>query len=237
MRAAGAPLPPTELYNEGWMLRLVLDWLARHPGTNHMLAPASGARWASEGLLASPFLPSRRGDPLGEGFTHADGVVGHFDVQPGRGDIVLRSDATQLVVIEAKLGSPLSARTSNAQGYDQAARNVACIAHVAPRLQRPAFYVVAPRDQITAGIFGELVTRASVASKVRKRCADYQGAHDSWLADVFEPAVKRIEIGLLWWEDVLAKLPENQEVVELRAFYARCLEFNPPRIPRVSGET
>jgi hypothetical protein len=23
-------LPPTEVYNEGWMLRLILDWFSRH---------------------------------------------------------------------------------------------------------------------------------------------------------------------------------------------------------------
>lgn len=230
-----SPLPATELYNEGWMLRLVLDWLQRHPGINHVLSPAAGARWASEVLLASRFLPTRRGDPLGEGFTHADGVVGHFDVRPSRGDLVLRPDATQLIVIEAKLRSPLSAGTRNSPDYDQAARNVACIAQVAPQLQRSAFFVLAPQEQIGAGVFGELISRDSISAKVSKRCQAYEGVHDGWLAEVFEPALRLIELGLLSWEDVLAGLADGDGGSALREFYARCLEFNPLRMSRNAG--
>jgi hypothetical protein len=34
--------PPTLLYNEGWLLRLVLDWLARHSLQDHPLSLAAG---------------------------------------------------------------------------------------------------------------------------------------------------------------------------------------------------
>jgi hypothetical protein len=34
----GTVLPPTDLYNEGWMLRLVLDWFER----NRASAPELG---------------------------------------------------------------------------------------------------------------------------------------------------------------------------------------------------
>jgi hypothetical protein len=225
----GAPLPPTELYNEGWMLRLVLDCLARHPNSTHPLALDDGARWASEVLLPSRFLPSRRGDPLGEGFTHADGVVGHFDVRPGRGDILLRSDARQLLVIEAKLGSPLSSGTRRAPEFDQAARNAACIAHFAAHIERTTFLVIAPRPQIASGVFGNLVSPESIAVKVKARCEGYGGEHDRWFADTFEPALRRMQLGLLSWEDVLDQLPDRSEAEALRAFYSRCLEFNPLR--------
>src|SRR2546425_6409929 len=70
-------LPPTTLYNEGWMLRLVLDWFDQNRGLGHELAFLPGARWYSEALLASRFLPERRGDNRAESFTHADGVIGH----------------------------------------------------------------------------------------------------------------------------------------------------------------
>jgi len=36
-------IPPTELYNEGWMLRLVLDWFDRNREINSPLAFAPGA--------------------------------------------------------------------------------------------------------------------------------------------------------------------------------------------------
>ena len=40
--------PPTDLYNEGWMLRLVLDWLSYNPGIEHELSFMS---WPHDTLL------------------------------------------------------------------------------------------------------------------------------------------------------------------------------------------
>src|SRR4029453_9591356 len=55
-------LPPTELYNEAWVLRLLLDYFARNAPMEHPLSPAPGARWASEVLLSSQFSPRWQGD-------------------------------------------------------------------------------------------------------------------------------------------------------------------------------
>ena len=230
-------LPPTELFNEGWMLRLVLDWLDRHRDFAHPLAFEAGARWYSEALLPSRFLPRTRGDSLAESFTHADGVIGHFTVQSGtRGDAVLDSDPKQFLVTEAKLGSGLSAGTKNAAFYDQAARNVACIAHmltiagVTPgSMTRVGFYVLAPLQQIESGVFGSLLSRQSIEAKVRQRVAAYGGAHDKWFHESFLPLLERIDLAALSWEQVLAALPPTGERAELERFYAQCLAFNPLR--------
>lgn len=40
----GSPLRPTELYNEGWMLRLILDWCARNAAEDHPLFFMPGAK-------------------------------------------------------------------------------------------------------------------------------------------------------------------------------------------------
>lgn len=224
-----APLPPTEPHNEGWMLRLLLDFLSRHPGSSHPLSPTSGARWASEVLLPSRFLAVRRGDPLAEGFTHADGIVGHFAVRRARGDVEIEPNARQLLVIEAKLGSPLSSGTRRAPEFDQAARNVACLAHIGAHVPQLSFYVVAPQAQIAAGIFGELVTAASISSKVKSRCDAYAGAHDAWYSDTFVPTLARMQVAAVSWEDVLDQLPDTGETRTLRDFYERCLRFNPSR--------
>jgi hypothetical protein len=69
LRAAsgGRPLfPPTLLYNEGWLLRLVLDWFSRHDVQGHPLSFRAWARWFSEALLPSAFLARHRGDRLAE---------------------------------------------------------------------------------------------------------------------------------------------------------------------------
>src|SRR6056297_3202708 len=176
-------LPPTELYNEGWMLRLVLDWFENRPAVDHPLRFEPDARWYSEALLASRFLPTRRGDPLAESFTHADGVIGHFDIRPGeRGEATVTPDGRQLIVIEAKMGSGLSKGVKNAPGYGQAARNVACIAHAltvaGARLEQfdsLGFFVVAPKSQIEAGVFSDLVTVDRIRSQVATRVEQYDG--------------------------------------------------------------
>lgn len=233
-------LPPTELFNEGWMLRLILDYFSRHRDIAHPLAFEDGATWYSEALLHSRFLPTFRGDRLAESFTHADGVIGHFAVQPGvRGDAVLQPRATQLIVTEAKLASSLSAGTKNAADFDQAARNVACIAHMlsirgaAPAdFSRLGFYVLAPHSQIGAGVFASLVTKDSIRQKVLSRIAAYAGKHDEWYQQSFLPVLECIDLDLLSWESVLESIPASPDREDLQKFYAQCLRFNPIRALR-----
>jgi hypothetical protein len=139
----------------------------------------------------------------------------------------LAKDATQLVVIEAKMFSGLSLGTTNAPAFDQAARNVACMAEilaraecVPDRLQRLAFYVVAPAEQIERKAFGDLVKKESIRQKVSARVQMYEGKHDEWLQRWFEPTLKRAKIDILPWEWVL---PHDQE---FRSFYEGCLKYN-----------
>jgi len=233
----GSVLPPTELFNEGWMLRLVLDWLDRNRQVEHPLSFSASARWYSEALLPSRFLPKTRGDSRAESFTHADGIIGHFGVASGvRGDATLLPDAKQFVVTEAKLGSGLSAGTKNAPSYDQAARNVACMAYMLgdkgidpSAVDRLAFYVVAPDVQVKSGVFADLVTKESIEQKVRERIMSYEGAHDAWFKSTFLPTLECIELGILSWEAILAALPKSKETELMFEFYERCLKFNPLR--------
>ena len=123
--------PPTLLYNEGWLLRLILDWFSVHQVSNFPLAFSDKARWFSEALLPSAFLAHKRGDRLAESSTHSDGIIGHFEIgKRGKTDLVLWDNATQLVLLEAKILSHLSSGVKNVKYFDQAARNVACIAEI-----------------------------------------------------------------------------------------------------------
>lgn len=235
-------LPPTELFNEGWMLRLVLDWFDRHPDADHALAFSHGATWYSEALLPSRFLPERRGDSLAESFTHADGVIGHIKIDSGvRGDAKLLGGLSQFVVTEAKLGSSLSAGTKNAPTYDQAARNVACMAYMLGeadidpiKIERLGFYVIAPEAQIKSGVFGALITKSSITSKVARRVADYGEKHRSWFETIFMPTLNRIDLGLLAWEDIVKFIDSRSSGEGLAEFYERCIEYNPLRSGRSS---
>jgi hypothetical protein len=228
-------LPATQLFNEAWMLRLVLDWLDRNRAVPHELAFSPEAKWYSEALLPSQLLPkSNRAEPTPESHTRADGIIGHFKLRGSEPRV--ERDAKQLIVLEARLASPLLAGSKQAYNYDQAARGVACIAYMLgarglrpEALDRLAFYVLAPQRQIDAGAFGDLVTKASVRRKVQQRIGDRESpvVNEKWFEDIFVPMLEHITVELLPWESVLAKLPVTEETEAIRAFYAQCRTRNP----------
>jgi hypothetical protein len=224
-----APIRPTELFNEGWMLRLLLDYLSTNPVDGHPFSFFEGARWFSEALLPSAFLARRRGDELAEGWTNADGVVGHFAISlAAKGDLTLSPQAKQFVVIEAKMYSELSPGVKRCADYDQAARNVACMAEVLSRAQRPpaaverlAFLVVAPESEISRGIFNKRVEKLGIRAAVEARVRAYAGDRDEWLTSKFAATLDAIEVKLISWEEALQGLPD-----EFRQFYRSCLKYN-----------
>ena len=235
--ARESPLfPPTLLYNEGWMLRLVLDWFSTHRVPDHPLNFSENARWFSEALLPSAFLARHRGDRLAESWTHADGVVGHFRVgDRSKAGLSLLPRATQFVVLEAKMFSGLSPGVTNAHYFDQAARNVACIAELFHRANLPpqtasqvGFYVVAPHSQIERGVFDEVMNCDSIQRKVKRRVQEYVGGRDQWYAEWFQPTCQKAEVETISWEELIAIIGEQEptSAVSIEAFYRRCVEFN-----------
>jgi hypothetical protein len=230
-----AVFPPTDLYNEGWMLRILLS--IQSEGIDCFpFSFQPGARWFSEAQISSPFLPRKRGDPLAESHTHLDGAIGHFDFQPGtKTGLALTSNATQFVVIEAKMFSSLSKGVTHATYYDQAARTVACIAWAIGQsgrsvsdLESLGFYVVAPEEKITRGAFSSQIKKSSMREKVVSRISGYSNegkkydALQMWYNDFFTPTLDHIDIGCVSWKSVIDRVDD----ASIREFYDRCLEFN-----------
>jgi hypothetical protein len=237
----GQPVfPPSVLFNEGWLLRIVLDWFMHHGGDRYPLSPRPGARWFSEPWLPSAFLPRHRGDRLAEARSHADAVLGHFAIgDPGTAGLTLLPAATQLVVVEAKLFARLSTGVKNAPYFDQAARSVACMAEVLRRAGRPArsmddlsLLIVAPQARIDDGVFAWDAAPEAIRRKVRRRVEDYAGERDAWFRDWFEPTWERVDVRCLCWEEIIEVIafhnPEAGQVVD--SFYGRCLHYNRPRV-------
>ena len=229
--------PPTDLYNEGWMLRLVLDWLSLNPNINHDLAFSDNDNWYSEALLPSIFLPRVRGDRLAESWTHADGVIGDFGIGVNReGDLSLTQGASRILVIEAKMFSKLSSGVKNASYFHQAARNVACIAEVIHRAQilprrfaKIGFYVIAPESQIKEGIFAKQMAPEQILTVVRRRVSEYQEPEkNSWFEDWFIPTIDNIQIREISWEELISLIKQSDSTrgTEINAFYEKCLQFN-----------
>ena len=251
--------PPTEVFNEGWMLRLVLDALKTVDVPGHPLKFADGATWYSEARLSSPFLrkpktvrSDGKRDTIGEGYTNADGVIGHFAFdQDHKTKLLLKPKARQFIVVEAKMFSNLSSGIANAREYNQAARNVACMASTIKQsgislgnLESVGFFVVAPslerRKERNSNTNLELrLQRKSLQEAVNTRIEGYEekssqeeaGELRKWEKEHFSPLVSRLEndrrLSVLSWEQIIKDIeainPAKGE--ELDQFYRRCLEY------------
>ena len=229
--------PPTDLYNEGWMLRLILDWFSENRNIEHNLNIPDDARWYSEALLPSAFLARYRGDKLAESWTHADGVIGHFLIgEKSEGDLSIRSEAAHLVVIEAKMFSKLSAGVTNAKYYNQGARNVACIAEVVQRANIPpsmfsrlGFFVLAPEVRIDESVFSKYMDRGSIDDIVSRRVSEYDDQKmNLWYKNWFIPVMEKIQIREISWEEIINFISGKDQNYgeQLSEFYKLCLKYN-----------
>jgi hypothetical protein len=215
----------------------------------HPLSFAPGAIWFSEALLPSQFFARRRPDRRGEGYTHADAVIGHVVIgKSALANATLASSASQFIVTEAKLFSPLSPGVTNARYFDQAARNVACMAQVLAKSEQRleqfsslAFFVLAPSEQVDRGVFGNQLSKESIAEKVRRRISEYppqdQARKEDWWHDWFLPALSRMKVECLRWEEVVdwIRLKDPSFGTDLSAFYTDCIRFNRVQEPDVSA--
>jgi hypothetical protein len=234
------------------MLRLVLDWAARHRTSITSLRFDDGSVWYAEALLPTRFRPRKREDPAGEGFTHADAVIGHFRLRPGgRGDIQLLPAARQLTVVEAKMASGLSPGTKRAPEFNQAARNIACIAYLVSEmtaatpapLTAVSFVLLAPATRIAEGVFASSLDKSAVCHAVARRATGYDKESDKasdtaasdWCKSHLNPLVERCSIVAVSWETVLTEITRADPDYgsQLKSFYSQCLLYNPIRPGKV----
>jgi hypothetical protein len=232
---AGRPastFAPTEVFNEGWLLRAVLqEWKAgAHEKPARFLPFPGDAKVYSEGQLYTPFGARFRGDKHAESHTHADGIVGHFSFSDTKSGIVLDGSFTYFAVFEAKLSSPLAAGTSNAPGYDQVARTIGCMINMILQSGSPGgyaahFVVLYPRNNSL--IIPSRYAAEAIADQLARRIATYEGVADwrratSRFARQWDHVLDRLQISFVTWEDALAQIAND----ELSQFYKLCLQFN-----------
>jgi hypothetical protein len=146
---------------------------------------------------------------------------------------MLLPQATQLIVAEAKIHSPLSSGTRHAPKFDQAARNVACIAELLKRVNRQPsefqslkFVIIAPQEHIL-----EITTKlkqSSIEKAVRSRAEDFSPQLDPWLQEWFLPTLETIKIEPFAWEQLIRDIAAVDEHASqgLALFYERCLKYN-----------
>jgi hypothetical protein len=119
--------------------------------------------------------------------------------------------------------------------FDQAARKVACMAEVMRRagrhpsgISQAGFHVLAPRSQIEQGMFAEEMNRESPLEKVARHVQAYEGSQDEWFEEWFRPALERIDVTCVSWEELIAAVEKQDRRAgeSLSAFYKHCLAFN-----------
>lgn len=228
---------PTLLYNEGWMLRLVLQLLNNGEINCSKVPFPNQFKWYSEVLLRSPFLPRHKGDTLAESHTHADGVVGKFNIRRNtKGGIFLDKDCDFFYIIEAKMFSKLSKGTTYASDYNQAARNIACLAQLIYDERKTleikdtdkfGFYVFLPEtQQKNEKTFEEYIGEKCLIDAIKYRISMYSNSDKeesfNWLNEYLDTFINRIDIKLITWEELLGE----QNGSEIWKFYDKCLGYN-----------
>ncbi|WP_297089428.1 hypothetical protein [uncultured Draconibacterium sp.] len=219
---------PTEIYNEGWMTRLLVHYSIKHQINVVNLDFSMIKNWTSEALMSSPFI-LEVAQPYREGYTHADVALGDFNVDyEVRGEIDIPNDARVFGIIEAKMKSNLSAGTTYVKDYNQASRNIACIAHNTRASDCKIFFVVVIPEQMKEkhGIVPK-VDKTFVYNQIQSRFELYDENHE---VRVNESAVlskvKKCEIIVLTYEDWISTFTDSQSREFLSDFYEKCRKYN-----------
>lgn len=114
----------TSIYNEGWLLKLFLNWYCRNLdefGADFF--PKSG-KWFSEASIGT-FFGSKNFKKC-DRQTKADAIIGDFEFHSDKKTEAILSEENfkRIAIIEAKLKSPFSPRTKNGKDYDQMTRYI-----------------------------------------------------------------------------------------------------------------
>lgn len=173
--AEKSPIARSEVFNETWMLRLTLAAIHDYgEGFCHLDSKKNDAlkriqeavqkRWISEGGLVPAFEK--------EGATWTDAILGNVRLKGESGDNNKKKDTASnkrkvefadtpnnkpsVIIVEAKMGSPLDKSVTNSPDYNQVARNIACLARLLNEgnknaetsAKKSAFIVFAPETKI-----------------------------------------------------------------------------------------
>ena len=222
--------PETLIFNEGWLLRCVLNaWLEESGGSRFGFLPfPPGATCYSEGQLYTPFEHGS----LYERNTHVDGIVGGFSIPDTKSGIVLEPHFQYIAAFEAKIFGPISRGVKNAPDYDQVSRTAACLINSILRAGEKHDYrahlvvVYAEKNKyICRSDFGDEYIESTIANRLQPFAVahDRSSAIDRFSAG-WREVLERLRVHFLTWEEVVADLEDDK----LSRFYDLCLEFARP---------
>ncbi len=221
---------PTEIYNEGWMTRLLVYYSIKQKLKLKKINFSMINNWTSEALISSPFIRAKK---YREGYTHADMSLGDFTVNYIKdGKIDVPETAKTFGIIEAKMKSSLSTGTTHAPTYDQASRNVACIACNTNKDCDIFFYVVAPESQLTkvhrnGKSMIDIVEKEKIKDQINLRFK----LHNKNNAPIekenqIKEQVAYCDIDIITYEDWIKKFNGTKRHKLVSEFYEKCKLWN-----------
>lgn len=126
------------------------------------------------------------------------------------------------------MGSNLSKGTKNFPDYNQATRNIVCIAHSTLGLTdcNTFFYVVAPEKNIIKHELRKQIEIKKVIDQIEKRYKPYEGKDISKEKMLIIVRVKKCDIKVITYEDWISKITNTEAQKKLSEFYNAALYWN-----------
>lgn len=219
--------PLTDIYNEGWLLRLALS----KGLLQKELKCKKDEKWFSEAQLMSPFLHGK----LRETRTHADAVIGSFKFEDNTttGVKIDKTNFSFFYAIEAKISAPLSKKINHCDDYNQATRYIGCLAKMAKdaELSDESFknlglYVVTPESK--SKTVKKEIDKEKISQQLEDRIRNYSKENDlndfnewkEWWKERKGVFLNNIKIEHVSWEKIV-KVDDK-----LNVFYQNCLKYN-----------
>ena len=228
---------PTLIYNEGWMMRIIIDQYKRNEYKSNLqyikLFEGSNIKNANPRIFSeAQLLPQFYGEPKNETHTSVDGIMGDFNFRTGtRSGIEMKEVVNKLVVIEAKMASGLDEGITNTgkKDYNQAARTVACMineiinanGNININNLKMNYVVWYPEGnkKIKRQLRDNYLTQEHMVNTIQKRITDYDDEHmkkhgKNGVSEDFiknwENILNKIEIDSNTWEEILDDMESNK---------------------------
>jgi len=220
---------PTIIYNEGWMVRLLVEESILTGIKVKDLDFSEMKNWTSESKISSPFEGADlKKDGKNETKTQADIVLGDFpDLkfgEKGGSEVKAEKNAKILGIIEAKMGSSLSTGIQKAKEYNQASRSICCLAHATKESPECEifFAIVAPETKIKnpKSKFDEQIRNTE--TEIENRFMETGVPYTSEMKNKVKNCKKRI----ITFEEWINKIVDNDVKKELNEFYDKCIDYN-----------
>lgn len=225
----GKHFPLTDIYNEGWLLRLALSKGLIQQDVLHY---KQNERWFSEAELPSPFLQGE----LNEKRTHADAVIGSykFEENTATGVEIDKDNFSSFYAIEAKIFAPLSKGIKKwEKKYNQATRYIGCLAYMVYRsgiteFDKLGLIILCPENSKSIKC-DDVQLRQLIRTELPKRIEAYMTENQinndeffCWWKENQESFLSSVKIEIHRWEEII----NNDKNKELFDFYVKCLFYN-----------